>query len=147
MKKIHVSLDEENKILNVTVPKDLSGENEIRENIVKCIKRIFRNNTSVVIGEKLKYWCNKMNLEYTTFKVNDTTSKYGSCMPKSKKLFFSLRLIMLPDEIIDLIVVHELAHLVHTNHSNDFYNYIKKYIPDYDIKDKWLKKNSSLIVI
>ena len=147
LKKIHVSLDEENKILNVTVPKDLNGENEIRENIVKCIKRIFRNNTNIIIEEKLRYWCKKMNLDYTSFKINDTISKYGSCMPKSKKIFFSLRLIMLPDGIIDLIVVHELAHLVHANHSKDFYNYIKKYIPDYDNKDKWLKKNSDLIVI
>ena len=116
LKKIHVSLDEENKILNVTVPKDLNGENEIRENIVKCIKRIFRNNTNIIIEEKLRYWCKKMNLDYTSFKINDTISKYGSCMPKSKKIFFSLRLIMLPDGIIDLIVVHELAHLVHAMH-------------------------------
>ena len=147
LKRIHVSLDEVNKILHVTIPKELKDETKIRDNIVKCVKKLFRNNTSIVIEEKLEIWCKKMNLDYTSFKVNDTTSKYGSCMPKSKKLFFSLRLIMLPDEIIDLIVVHELAHLVHANHSKDFYNYIKKYIPDYDNKDKWLKKNSNLIVI
>jgi len=145
--RVDIQIDEINKILNITIPMQITDENEIRENIVKCIKKLFKNNTTVEIKYKLEFWCKKMNLEYSSFKINDTTSKYGSCMPKSKRLFFSLRLVMLPDEIIDLIVVHELAHLVHPNHSKEFYNLIKEYITDYEKKDKWLKENSNLVNI
>lgn len=145
--KIKSLLDESSKEFNIIVPTKLKDEDIVRKNIVKCVKNIFKINTSIVIEEKLKYWSKKMNLEYLSFKVNDTSSKYGSCMPKSKKLFFSLKLVMLPDEIIDLIVVHELAHLVHANHSQNFYYLVEKYIPDYKLKNKWLKENSKLLVI
>ena len=143
--KVFVNIDEGKSIIDIKIPKKLDDENVIKESIVRCIKNIFKNNTYVIIQEKLDYWTKEMNLEYTNFKINDTKSKYGSCIPKQKKLFFSLRLIMLPDEIIDSIVVHELAHIVYPNHSKDFYDLVKKYIPNYDKSDKWLKDNSYLL--
>ena len=145
--KTCIIFDEENRLLKVLIPNFIKDEEEIREIIIKNIKREFKQSTTIIISQKLEFWSKKMNLEYISFKVNDTSSKYGSCMPKSKRLFFSLRLVMLPDDIIDLIVVHELAHLVYPNHKEDFYNLLKLYINDYDKKDKWLKENSNLIVI
>lgn len=145
--KLSVSIDEINKVLNICVPDFLEDEIDIKENVDKAVKKLFKNNTTVILQEKLKLWTKKMNIEYSYFKVNDTSSKYGSCMPKTKRLFFSLRLIMLPSEIIDLIVVHELSHIIHPNHSKEFYDLIKEYICDYDKKDKWLKKNCNLIML
>lgn len=147
LNKIRVVLDEQNTTLTIMLPKGFTDESEIRKNVIECVKNLFKNKTTLIIEEKIKFWSQKMNLEYESFKVNDTLSKYGSCMPKSKRLFFSLRLVMLPDDIIDLIVVHELAHLVYPNHSKDFYNLLRKYISDYGKKDKWLKENSNLIMI
>ena len=146
-KKICVSIDDLNEVFNICIPDNLNDEMCIKENVDKSVKKIFKNNTNVVLQEKLKLWSKKMNIEYSCYKVNDTSSKYGSCMPKTKRLFFSLRLIMLPDEIIDLIVVHELSHIIHPNHSKEFYDLIKKYICDYDRKDKWLKENCKLIML
>lgn len=145
VKKISITINEENQNIYILIPDIMINEDEIRKRIQSCIKNIFKVNTYMVIQEKLDYWKGIMNLEYTSFKINDTKSKYGSCMPKQKKLFFSLRLIMLPDRIIDAIVVHELSHILQPNHSNDFYNLVKKYIPNYDECDKWLKNNLHLL--
>ena len=73
--------------------------------------------------------------------------KYGSCIPKTKALHFSSRLVMLKEEAIDAIIVHELCHIVHPNHSKDFYNLVESYIPNYKEIDKYLKENSKLITI
>ena len=54
---------------------------------------------------------------------------------------------MLPQEKIDAIIVHELCHIIHKNHSKDFYGLLKRYIPNYEEIDKWLKNNAKELVI
>ena len=71
----------------------------------------------------------------------------GSCIPSKKILHFSNRLIMLPEDKVDAIIVHELCHIIHSNHSKNFYELVKKYIPNYDEINKWLKENSKAILI
>lgn len=53
---------------------------------------------------------------------------------------------MLPEDKVDAIIVHELCHIIHPNHSKDFYDLVKKYIPNYDNIDKWLKENGRIII-
>ena len=79
--------------------------------------------------------------------MGDAISKFGSCVPSTKRLHFSSRLIMLPEDKVDAVIVHELCHIIHPNHSKDFYNLVKKYIPNYEEIDKWLKQNGNLIMI
>ena len=74
-------------------------------------------------------------------------ANYGSCIPSKKILHFSNRLIMLPEDKVDAIIVHELCHIIHSNHNKEFYELVKKYIPNYDEIDKWLKENSKMIMI
>ena len=88
-----------------------------------------------------------MKTKYNTVKVGDTTSQYGSCSPSKKALHFSNRLIMLPEDKIDAIIVHELSHMTHANHSPQFYNLVQKYIPNYFEIDKWLKENVNKVMI
>ena len=71
----------------------------------------------------------------------------GSCIPSKKILHFSNRFIMLPEDKVDAIIVHELCHIIHSNHNKEFYELVKKYIPNYDEIDKWLKENSKMIMI
>ncbi len=54
---------------------------------------------------------------------------------------------MLPEDKVDAIIVHELCHILHNNHSKEFYELVKKYIPNYEEIDKWLKENSKAILI
>ena len=109
-------------------------------------KQILKNNTEVILQNKVPYWSKITAIPYKQFKVNDATSKYGSCIPSKKLLHFSSRLIMLPEDKVDAIVVHELCHMVHPNHSKNFYNLVRKYIPNYDEINKWLKTNGKMIV-
>ncbi len=143
--KCSVNIDEENKQFVIIAPCDL-GNKEIKINIDKLVKNIFKNNTCYILQERLPILSNITNIEYNSFKVRDATTRYGSCYPLKKELHFSLRLVMLSQEKIDAIIVHELCHIVYKNHNKEFYNLVKKYIPNYDDINKWLKENGHLIL-
>lgn len=144
---IELEIQEKEKIFNIKVSQNVKDEELIKYNIDKIIKNLFKNNTECIIQERLPYWSKITNLQYKSFNVRDAKTKYGSCKPDTKQLYFSSRLIMLPEDKIDAIIVHELCHIVHRNHNQDFYNLVKEYIPNYQEIDKWLKTNSYKIMI
>lgn len=53
---------------------------------------------------------------------------------------------MAPPEVIDYIIVHELAHLIEQNHGKEFWQAVKKHVPDYEEKAKWLNENSTKMI-
>ena len=115
--------------------------------IDKYVKRFLCIKTKEYLENRLPYWSKKMKMDYKEYKVGDATSKYGSCIPAKKILHFSNRLIMLPEDKIDAIIVHELSHMTYANHSDKFYNLVQEYIPNYFEIDKWLKKNVKKVMI
>ncbi|MDR2568929.1 MAG: M48 family metallopeptidase, partial [Oscillospiraceae bacterium] len=64
---------------------------------------------------------------------------WGSCSAK-KSLNFSWRLIMADEDVIDYVVVHELAHLIEMNHSVRFWAVVERVLPDYRERQKWLRE-------
>lgn len=144
-KQISIALQPDNKILLIKVPQDLE-QNIIKQTVDKAIKKLFKNNTEVLIAQKLPYWSKITGFKYNEFKIRDATTRYGSCMPSKKNVYFSSRLIMLPDDKVDAIIVHELCHMKFKYHNKDFYNLVQTYIPDYKEIDEWLKQNGKIIM-
>lgn len=75
------------------------------------------------------------------FRLKYTHSVWGSCS-RSGNINLSTRLLFAPDEVIDYVMVHELAHMVHPNHSDQFWNEVARVMPDYKEQERWLKLNS-----
>lgn len=144
-KQISIVLQPDNKILLIGVPKDLE-QNIIKQTVDKAIKKLFKNNTEVLIAKKLPYWSKITGFKYNEFKIRDATTRYGSCMPSKKNVYFSSRLIMLPEDKVDAIIVHELCHMKFKYHNKDFYNLVQTYIPNYKEIDEWLKQNGKIIM-
>lgn len=143
---VRIRIDEENKTFKIILPNQiLKDEEEIY--IRKAVRKLFKENTELILKEKLIYWSKITNISYNSVKVRDAKTKYGSCIPKTKALHFSSRLVMLKKEAIDAIIVHELCHIVYPNHSKNFYNLVESYIPNYKEINKYLKNNSKMIVI
>lgn len=138
-KRINIDIQLECKQIEITVPENIEQE-IIKINVDKAIKKLLKRNTEIIIANKLSYWSKITGFEYNQVKVRDATTRYGSCIPTKKNLYFSSRLIMLPDNIIDAIIVHELCHMKYKNHNKDFYDLVARYIPNYKEIDKWLKK-------
>lgn len=140
---VRINLNEELKTFEILIP--LSARENEEEYILKIIRKLFKNNTEVILQNRLPYWSKMTKIDYTSVKVKDAKTRYGSCIPSKKALHFSSRLIMLPEKAIDAVIVHELCHIIHPNHSKNFYELVEKYIPNYKEIDKYLKRNSKLI--
>lgn len=142
---IGVNLNLEQKQIIITLPKNISQQ-ETKIYVDKLIKKLLKSNTEAVIAEKLPYWSKITEIDYNEVKVRDAITRYGSCMPSKRNLYFSSRLVMLPYDKIDAIIVHELCHMKYKNHNKEFYDLVAKYIPDYREIDKWLKVNGKMIM-
>ncbi len=93
-----------------------------------------------VIPPLVERYSKTMGLKPTSVKITSAKKRFGSCNSKNS-LCFSWRLMAYPIEAVEYVVVHELAHIKHHNHSPAFYALIEKYMPDYKERQKMLKIN------
>ena len=75
-----------------------------------------------------------------TIEIRDLGFRWGSCTQKGK-LLFHWRLILLPPERIDYLILHELVHLHEHNHSQAFYERLRRAAPEYERHEEWLRRN------
>lgn len=92
--------------------------------------KLLRKKAKEILPQKVAYYSSIMGVAPSSVKINSAKKRYGSCSGKNS-LNFSLYLMDKDERFIDYVVVHELAHIVHHNHSKDFYALIEKYMPDY----------------
>lgn len=90
------------------------------------------------IPGRVAHYGSIMGLSPSSIKITSAEKRFGSCSPKNG-LCFSYRLMLFPDEVIDYLVVHELAHIVHKNHGKSFYALIDSVLPDYKERIRLLK--------
>ena len=86
------------------------------------------------------------DLQYAKIRISNARTRWGSC-GFNANLSFSWRLVMAPLPVIDYVVAHELAHLMHKNHSQRFWAAVRALFPDYEVHKKWLKLNGHLLVL
>tara|TARA_B100000029_G_C17457485_1_gene917264 strand:- start:131 stop:814 length:684 start_codon:yes stop_codon:yes gene_type:complete len=87
-----------------------------------------------------------MNLKSNKLIFGEYKSKWGSCNIK-KVISYDWRIIMSPITVINYIVVHEISHILHPNHSKYFWSLVEKYIKDYKAQRKWLQLNSKKLIL
>ena len=97
-----------------------------------------------IIPERVKYYAPKIGVTYNRITIRCQKTRWGSCSSKGN-LNFNCLLMLFPLEIIDSIVVHELCHRKHMNHSPEFYAEIERVFPEYKKCHKWLKDNGGII--
>ena len=107
--------------------------------------RALADKACEVIPKKVEYYAKLIGVTYGRITIRNQKTRWGSCSDKGN-LNFNCLLMLMPDEIIDSIVVHELCHRKHMNHSKEFYREIEKVFPDYEKCQKWLKENGGIIM-
>ena len=102
-----------------------------------CIQ-IYRMLAKQGLDYKVKFFSNHMSVTPLAVKINSAKTRWGSCSGK-KSLNFSWRLIMAEENVINYVVVHELAHIMEMNHSDRFWAIVGKVLPDYRARRERLK--------
>ena len=91
--------------------------------------------------EKLNYWYNifEENIPTPNLKIRKMTSRWGVCNIKNKNITLNLELSKYPVECLEYVIIHELSHFIHPNHSSSFWSLVSKYCPKYKEIRKSLK--------
>jgi predicted metal-dependent hydrolase len=108
------------------------------------LTRFIKNTAQHYITKKAATMAKKMKLEYKKIGFKAQKTRWGSCSSR-KNLNFNWRLAHFKPEIIDYVVIHELAHLEQMNHSRDFWELVEKHHPEYRIHRGWLKRQGGSI--
>lgn len=87
----------------------------------------------------------RMGVSYSRIAIRNQKTKWGSCSSKGN-LNFNCLLMLTPEEVRNYVVVHELCHLRHMNHSAEFWAAVEKLQPDYRNAKKWLKQNGAAVM-
>lgn len=106
-----------------------SSEEQVRELITRAKE---------ILPRKTEHWAKVMGVTPAGVRISRAKKRFGSCSAENR-IAYSYRLMAYPEEAIDYVVVHELAHIRHKNHSPEFYAYIARFLPDYRAREAILK--------
>ena len=96
----------------------------------ELLSKTDRMKIQLKIGKRVRHYCEAMGVTVGYVTVKNQKTRWGSCSAKGN-VNFNYQLAFLPDELLDYVVIHELAHRRHMNHSRAFWAEVEKYCPDY----------------
>ena len=121
-----------------------NNKENFKEKIKEKLETLFRETAKDIFKNKTLNEAKKIKVTPKKIIVRSYKRRWGSCSHK-KDISYNWKLIMAPEKIIRYVVIHELCHLVHFNHSRDFWKSVEKIIPDYKSSKEWLKLNQHLL--
>ena len=102
--------------------------------------REIKRKAKEIIPKRVEYFAKISGITYGKISYRFQKSRWDSCTIQGN-LNFNCLLVLMPPEVLDSVVIHELCHRRHMNHSKEFYAEIQKYFPDYKKWNRWLKEN------
>lgn len=126
--------------INVIYPTELNSDsNEVQTAIRTGIERALKVEAKQYLPEKVKKLAVKFEFNYNKLTLKNIKSRWGSCSRKNN-INLSIHLMRLPDHLIEYVILHELVHTVHHNHSKRFWALLDKVTGGAKILDKELRK-------
>ncbi|WP_457746273.1 M48 family metallopeptidase [Sulfurimonas sp.] len=134
----HVNLEDEVLIFGEIYSIDSPQAKELREslhklrvnsksNILKSYDNFYKNLAKKILKQRVEHFSSVMQLKYSEIKYRKMKSRWGSCSSKGV-ITLNCELVKLDKKLIDYVVVHELSHLVHMNHSKQFHMLVDSYL-------------------
>lgn len=133
----HINIKSNNLIITTNSNEKEYIKNELKKWYKVESEKIVINRLEVL--KKEKPIMNKLNPNI--IKIKEQKKRWGSCT-SNKTIYINSRISMAKIDVIDYILVHEFSHLIHMNHSKDFYNLVEEILPNFKESEKWLKENS-----
>ena len=113
------------------------SDKDIKELAEKALK---------AIPARVKYWAGIMGVTYGRITIRNQRTRWGSCSSRGN-LNFNCLLMLVPEDVLDYVIVHELAHRKEMNHSSAFWAEVARILPNYGKPMKWLKEHGTEIML
>ncbi len=110
-----------------------------KRNPYTYLKKWLKEELKKMLKHHLNKYSALMKVNFNRFYIKTHKSKWGSCSAKGN-LNFNLKLVALPEDLIEYVVIHELTHLIERKHNKIFWKEVSKYCPDYSVKERELSK-------
>lgn len=115
-------------------------ENKKSEQLSDAQKLKMKDLAKEVFAAKTAHYARIMGVTYGRITIREQKTRWGSCS-SAGNLNFNWKLLLGPEEVVDYVVIHELAHRREMNHSARFYAVVAEIMPDYKVWQRWLKVN------
>ena len=142
-----------NRCKIVCIDEDKIGFNKARglvylpkKNTRKRLVEWLKENALRIFTKVTSQRAAQMGVSFQAVKINSARGSWGLCTADNV-IKYSYRLLFAPKDVVEYVIVHELAHVTHKNHSARFWSEVAKYVPDYKTKRAWLKKYSAVMEI
>jgi len=112
-----------------------------KEDVKKTLLSWLKIQAEKYILERTIFWAEKMEVKYGGVRFGQQSSRWGSCSGDNN-LRFNWRLIHFPTEVIDYVVIHELSHTIHHDHSDRFWGVVATYCPTWKQERHFLKRQT-----
>ncbi|MFH2118255.1 MAG: SprT family zinc-dependent metalloprotease [Candidatus Paceibacterota bacterium] len=110
-----------------------------RQSVETILQKFLKNTASHYLTPRIHQLAKKMKVDFKKITLRAQTTRWGSCSSRGS-LNFNWKLVHFPSAVIDYVIVHELAHLKHMNHSTAFWQFVEQFAPDYRMQRGWLKR-------
>lgn len=98
------------------------------------------------LRERLRLYSPKMGISPAKLQLKDQKMRWGSCAA-DQSIYINWRIMMAPMRVIDYVLVHEMVHLKYSNHSAEFWQFVRSILPDFDERKEWLRINGPTLTI
>ena len=113
--------------------------------VKRALEVLYRRKAREAFEQRTKHYAREMGVEYEEIELRNQRTRWGSCST-SGTLSLNWRLTMAPSEIVDYVVIHELAHLREPNHDKAFWALVAKHDPEYEAHAQWLNDHGTRLV-
>ena len=107
--------------------------------------KALREQARVLVTQRVQHYAPLVGVSYNQITIRTQHTRWGSCSSKGN-LNFNCLLALVPWEVLDYVVVHELCHRKEMNHSDRFWNEVARTIPDYKSRKQWLKDHGASLI-
>lgn len=107
------------------------------------IEALLRRLAREALVERTDHYLAVLGLPPVTVSIGDAGSRWGSCSPHNRSIRYSWRVIMAPDRVLDYLAAHEVAHLVHADHSPAYWSVVQRIFGDHRPARRWLKTHGA----
>ncbi|WP_435078131.1 M48 family metallopeptidase [Halococcus sp. AFM35] len=113
--------------------------------VERALEALYRRKARETVEKRTENYAREMGVEYEGIELRNQRTRWGSCST-SGTLSLNWRLMMAPSEIVDYVLVHELAHLQESSHDRAFWTLVAEYDPEYRAHAQWLNDHSTQLV-
>lgn len=125
----------------------LKKADQVNGNAEAAFREFYREKGLSRIPDRVDTYRARIGVRSVAVRVMDLKNRWASCSPRKDALNFHWKCMMAPLTVLDYIIVHELVHLVHHNHTPKFWAEVEKLIPDYVERKGWLRVNGAALSI